>query len=325
MKNLISIIIVFGILLVAIPSVALINKDDNDEKSKTNQNGSNNIKTVKILDIGDNKITELSLRDYVIGAVLSQMPADFEIEALKAQAVIAHTYIVRRRMAEEQNPTENLIGADLSTDTTKYNSCFTKEQAELLYGDNFQENYKKIELAVDDVMDEIITYNNEPIIAAFHSMSGNKTESSEIAWGNSYPYLISVDRVEDVSQTGYTETIDFTFDEFSARLSQSSLKIEFEEDKTKWIENVTTSEAGSVIGLDICGEKVKGEQLRDILSLRSSCFGIDIENDSIKITTNGVGHGVGLSQYGANQLAKEGKNYEEILKYYYSGVKIKNA
>ena len=322
MKNLISIVIVFGIMLLAIPSIALIDKNDVDNKIISN-NQSNNIDSIKLLDISNNKVKELSLKDYIVGSVLSQMPANFEIDTLKAQAVIAHTYIVRRRIAEKENPTENLKGADLSTDITRYNSCFTKEQAKLLYGESFDENYKKIESAVEDVLGKIIVYNNEPIIPAFHSMSGDKTESSDIAWGNEYPYLISVDTKEDKSQTGYIETTNFTFDEFSSRLSQSNLSIDFFEDKTKWIDNINKSEAGTVIDLDVCGEKITGQQFKDILNLRSACFEITIENNAVKITTKGVGHGVGLSQYGANQLAKDGKKYDEILKYYYTGVEIK--
>lgn len=323
MKNFITIIIVFGVLLVTIPALALINRKV-DAKPSTDSAGDTGVENVKILRTSDNKVTEISLREYMIGSVLAQMPAGFEPEALKAQAVIAHTYIERRKMSENKAPTPDLLGADVSDSNSKFNAYFTKDQAKSLYGDSFDENYKKIEEAVDAVIEKVIIYDKEPIIVAFHSMSGHKTESSLVSWGAGYPYLASVERKESDTLKGYKETKTFTYDEFSARLSQEISDLTFSEEKDKWVEKFEKSDAGTVLKVFVCGKEIPGSQLRDILSLRSCCYDIENKDGNIVITTYGVGHDVGLSQYGADALAKEGKSYEEILKYYFTGVTIED-
>lgn len=323
MKNLISIIVVFGILLAAIPAVALINRKG-DKSSSSDSSSEITSDKVRLLSVADNKVTELSMKDYIIGSVLAQIPANFEPEALKAQAVIAHTYILRRQMSEKKTPSPDLSGADVSDNSSKYNAYFTNEQAKALYGKSFDENYKKISQAVDAVLSKIIIYDNEPIIVAFHSMSGKKTESSLVSWGVGYPYLSSVDRKESDTLKGYSETKNITYDEFSTRLTQNIKGLSMTDEKEKWLEKLEKSEAGTVVKLTVCGREITGNEIRDIFSLRSACFDIKQENGKIIITTYGVGHDVGMSQYGADALAKEGKGFEEILKYYFQGVTIED-
>ena len=133
------------------------------------------------------------MRDYVIGAVLGEMPATYNTEALKAQAVAAHTYAVRRKQQQLEAPDPELMGAYISNDSTKYQAFFTPEQAKSFYGSGYDEYNKKVAAAVDDVINEILVYNGEPIVAAFHAMSSGKTESAEVVWGNAVDYLVPVE------------------------------------------------------------------------------------------------------------------------------------
>ncbi|MBQ6034222.1 MAG: SpoIID/LytB domain-containing protein, partial [Ruminococcus sp.] len=136
----------------------------------------------KVLDVDSGKVLKVPVREYVIGAVCAEMPASFGEEALKAQAVAAHTYAERQRLRAKESPSAELKGADFSNDTGKYQGYYTKEQIKEAFGDNFDKNYKKIAKAADEVLPYIITYEDAPIIAAFHSMSSGFTESAENAW-----------------------------------------------------------------------------------------------------------------------------------------------
>jgi stage II sporulation protein D len=140
-------------------------------------------KPYKVLDTESGQVMEVSVRDYVIGAVCAEMPASFGEEALKAQAVAAHTYAERQRLRESESPTPELMGVDFSDDTSKYQGFFTKEEIKERFGDRFERDYGKISAAADEVLPYILTYDEAPIIAAFHSMSAGFTESAENAWG----------------------------------------------------------------------------------------------------------------------------------------------
>ena len=167
-------------------------------------------KTYAMLDITSGKVEKISVRDYVIGAVCAEMPATFEPEALKAQAVAAHTYAERQHRMEQERPTPELCGADFSNDSSLYQACFTENQARRYYEDNFEAAYAKICQAADEVLPYLLEYEEEPIIAAFCSMSAGKTESAEAVWGSPVAYLISVDSEADTAAPKYLETKSVT-------------------------------------------------------------------------------------------------------------------
>ena len=276
-----------------------------------------------VQDYKSKEIMKISARDYVIGAVCAEMPASFHEEALKAQAVAAHTYAIRQRARELKTPTPELDGAYFSNDPAFYQAYFSNEEAKGFYGDKYEENYKKIADAVDCVMDKVLIYNDEPIVAAFHSMSGGKTEDASVIWGSEVDYLVPVDSESDKSLPNFEEVKTFTCDEISARISAEYPQTIFGKDKSKWLRIVDRSSSGTVTSL-IAGDKIlTGMEFRTIFSLRSPNFTIQYENGSYKITTKGYGHGVGLSQYGANAMAQDGKKYNEILLHYYKGVELK--
>lgn len=276
----------------------------------------------RVLDMASEEIIEVPVRDYVIGAVCAEMPASFHEEALKAQAVAAHTYAERQRLRERENPTADLMGADFSNDTSKYQGYFTKAQAKQFLGESFDESYAKISAAVDEVLPYILTYEDEPIVAAFHSMSSGKTESAENAWGASAPYLVPVESSYDTEAPGYREEIRLTKDVLRQKLETAFAGIVLGDDFSSWIKTGECSASGTVLTAWAGDRSVSGNELRQALSLRSACFEVRFEGEEAVFITRGYGHGVGMSQYGADSMADEGRSWKEILRHYYSGAEV---
>lgn len=275
-----------------------------------------------VLDINSGQVMEVPVRDYVIGAVCAEMPASFETEALKAQAVAAHTYAERQRRISRNSPKKELCGADFSNDTSKYQGYFTDSQIKHYFGENYEEYYGKISAACDEVADCILTYQDEPIIAAFHSMSAGMTESAENAWGTAVDYLVPVDSSADKTAPKYEEEIRVTQSFLKSRLEDVFTGVELGEDASRWIMPAERSDSGTVLTAVLGDKTVTGNEIRTALGLRSADFQVRIEGNDAVITTKGFGHGVGMSQYGANAMAKEGKTWQEILAHYYPGSEI---
>ena len=277
----------------------------------------------KVLDIVTGKVIEVPVREYVIGAVCAEMPANFETEALKAQAVAAHTYAERQRIRARQTPSEELCGADFSNDTEKYQGYFDDAKIRRYFGENYDEYYTKISAAADEVLPYIITYNDEPIIAAFHSMSGGMTESAENAWGASVDYLVPVDSKYDMSAPKYEEVSHFEKELLRAKLESAFEGIKLGDDISQWLTVETISGSGTVMSVRAGDMTVTGNDIRTALGLRSADFDVTYDGDEAVFTTRGFGHGVGMSQYGANAMATAGSTWQDIISHYYPNCEIK--
>ncbi len=340
MKSYITAAAVFSVLLLTVPAVPLAigktaqvqaeatisesasQEETTAEKAKEKKTEPK-YKTLKLLDITTGKVEEISAFDYVVGAVCAEMPATFEPEALKAQAVAAYTYAVRQAEKAEAAPDSELCGAYFSNDSSKYQAYFTENQAMQYYGENYEEYTEKIKEAVSTVEGEYLVYEDEPIIAAFHSLSTGKTESAENVWGINIPYLVSVESEYDSKAPKFTESYEFTDNEMKELLENSFKGIVLSESPEEWFSDAEMSNAENVISIKVGDTEVMGQEVRSTLSLRSAAFEIKYD-DGFKITTKGCGHCVGMSQYGANEMAKAGKDYKEILEHYYKGAEIKN-
>lgn len=345
MKNYLSVVAIFACLLLGIPSVVLLksaaystpetpptssSSSPTTEPPTTTTNPTqtapvSNISTADsylVLDITTGKVADVNVRDYIIGAVCAEMPATFHDEALKAQAIASHTYAERQKIRELEKPTPELGGAYFSNDSSKYQAYFTQNQAKQFFGDNYDLYYNKISAVVDEVIDEILVYDETPIIAAFHSLSTGKTESAENAWGSSVDYLVPVDSSDDISAPKYLEEYTFTPQELSERLKSAYPEIKLEGAETEWIKINEKSESETVINLTVGGISLTGLDFRAVFSLRSAAFDVNYENSVFVITTKGYGHGVGMSQYGANSMANSGKSYNEILTHYYKSAEL---
>ena len=296
-------------------------KQDVSETAPKEVSAADPAEPYKVLDMASGEVIEVPVRDYVIGAVCAEMPASFHEEALKAQAVAAHTYAERQRIRERKNPTAELMGADFSNDTSKYQGYFTQAQAKQFFGESFDESYRKISAAADEVLPYILTYRDEPIVAAFHSMSTGKTESAENAWGASAPYLVPVDSSYDTKAPGYREEIRLAKDVLRQKLETAFPGIILGDDISTWIAPLESSGSGTVLIATAGDRSVSGNELRQALSLRSACFDVRFEGEEAVFTTRGYGHGVGMSQYGADSMAQNGSTWREILSHYYPGTK----
>ena len=250
------------------------------------------------------QLLKIELEEYLIGVVGSEMPALFNIEALKAQAVVSRTYTLKAIS----------LGKTL-TDNESTQTYKSKSELQSMWGSNFNTYYSKIEKAVNETKGEYLTYNGKYIEAVFHSTSNTRTEDASNVWGNSYPYLVSVDSPYDTSNPSYEVEKSLTYSELSQKLG-----IEVNSDTLFTIMGKTVGNRVSQISV---GDKVfTGVEFRSKLGLRSTDFEIEKTESGIKIKTRGYGHGVGMSQYGANGMANNGSNYQTILKHYYRGVNI---
>ncbi len=301
-------ILIYLFLIIFIPFfiVSFFIKDDNKKIIfKTNDIIETKIRVKRESGI----IDEVSLEDYVVGVVSAEMPATFEIEALKAQSVAARTYVLKK---VEQNKMEEY---DI-LDTVMNQVYIDQEQMKEKWQNKFDEYFEKIKKAVDETKGEYLTYNGELIQVFFFSTSSGKTENSEDVFSESLPYLRSVDSTwdKDISPA-FNGTITFTLQEFYFNLGlEYSNKLNI--DITK------RNETGSINEIKINGNLFKGTDFRKKLGLKSTNFEIEKNEDKVTIKTIGYGHGVGMSQYGANGMAKEGYKYEDILKHYFQGVEI---
>ena len=268
------------------------------------------IKTnIRILDKSNN-VKNMDLEEYLIGVVASEVPLSFEDEAIKAQAVASRTYALKQ--IENNKNKEYDVTTDVLTQVYSNN-----EQLKEKWGNDFDNNYNRIKQIINDTKNEYISYNDQIIYAFFFSTSNGKTEDNKNVFGEDLPYLKIVDSSFDEE-----ETDNFNYDyTFSKEEFYSNLGIEYSESLN--IDNIIKTDSGRIYSLNINNHYFKGRDFQKKLSLRSNDFEIKETESNILISTRGYGHGVGMSQYGANALAKRHKNYKEILEYYYKGVKIK--
>ena len=321
MRGHIQIIILFAVFLTAIPFIALLSEKRGAEPAAAETES----ETVLILFGGDSEPKELSMRDYIIGATAAQMPADFEPEALKAQAVLAHTYALRRRAEEKLSPSPELRGADLSDDSVFYNAYFTDEQIRSLYPDSYDEVMKKLSGAADYALTRTLTFEGEPIIAAFHAISCGRTESAENAWGESIPYLVGTDSSSDSKNKLCECTLTLTEEQLSGKLKAAFPDVSLD-GKELTVKVTERTEAGSAATVELCGGiYVSGFSLAEAAGLPSACYEVSQKDGSFTFTCKGRGHLVGLSQYGAQDMAASGKTCEEILSHYFKNAELKSS
>ncbi|MFB4163301.1 stage II sporulation protein D [Alteribacillus sp. JSM 102045] len=257
-------------------------------------------------------VEEIALEDYVAGVVASEMPAEFEIEALKAQALTARTFIAREMIA----PSDIDLPEDAQvTDTQMHQVYQNEEELREKWGDDYQWKMDRVREAVLATAGQVLTYDGEPITAAFFSTSNGYTENAEDYWKNPVPYLQSVESPWDQSSPQYKNA-----KRIPAAEVERLLGISIGTEETGEI--ISRTDGGRVAELKLGEETFSGRDIREKLGLHSSDFQISRDGDEFIFSTKGWGHGVGMSQYGADGMAKEGKDYKEILRHYYQGVDI---
>ena len=289
------------IIIVVLSIIAIVSSPNKEETAYFNDD----LVNVTVKDVDSNEETNLDLEEYVIGVVAGEMPASFEIEALKAQAIAARSYA----LSKIETSTESY---DLVTDITNQ-VYITTEAMQEKWGEDYYFYYDKIKNAVAATKNLVMEYEGDVISAYYFAMSNGATEDVSLVFGEARDYLKSVDSSWDESVKNFSVTTTFTKEEFCSKLSIDCSNITIGA-----IDRSSTNRVNTIV---INDKEFKGTTLRTLLGLRSTDFTIDIADD-IKITTKGYGHGVGMSQYGANEMAKNGASYEEILNHYYKDIDI---
>ncbi len=277
--------------------------------------------TIKLLHKSTSEVEEVPIDEYLCHVVSAEMPVDFELEALKAQAIVARTYTIYK--IENKKHEE----ADICDDSKCCQAWISKEDRLARWEEGKQEsNWAKIQEAVNKTSGLIITYENRPINAFFHSNSGGTTEIPVNVWGGTgYPYLQSVETSGEEAYTQYLSEVTITNEELLNKLKEThpEVTIDFaDQDSIKVLEYTESKRVKTVKFGNI---EIAGTEARTILGLKSTNFEITREDGTIKFTVKGYGHGVGMSQTGADSLAKQGENAGEIIHHFYTGVEIKEV
>lgn len=342
MKNSIIFIVTIFILMIAIPIIAvgaaslsefkftdmsnLISVSSNDsnkntetlstlEKQEDNSKSLNN--TFHILDNANGKVIDVPENEFICLNVATEMPPSFSDEAIKAQAIAAYTYFSHLR---EQ--TKNTF--DFSVDSSTSNLYTTKDLLKEKWGSNFDTYYNKFSSNVNSVFGLKIKCNGETIVASYHAISSGNTEASVDVFGGEKSYLIAVPSPGDLFAPNYKTLCEFTTDQLKQHLIAKWSNIDLDPDPSKWIGSIERTPSGMVKSVKIGSISTNGIEVRSALSLRSSDFDVAYNDNKFKFTVKGYGHSVGMSQYGAEYMAKQGTSYKEILHWYYPGTSIES-
>ena len=332
MKRLFICIIIYACLIFLIPSIAVFISGgfapskpqmplSAEYKKQAEEKLGKPPYKIKSYIVSADEVREFDLEEYLVGVVGAEMPASFPEEALKAQAVAARTFIISRIMASKGDVAEHK-GAPVCTNPAHCKAWKSVDELTAAWGDNAKENLSKIEKAVKSTENEIAVWNGAPISAVYYSMSSGNTENAADVWGGDVPYLKSVSSSFDENAPNFNSTAEFTLDEFKKIILSEAPEAVFGENPSEWFSEPTLSEGGGVMSIKIGGAEFKGTKIRSMFSLRSHNFSITPEGDKIIFKVKGYGHGVGLSQWGSKFLADSGKNYIDILKYYYTGIDV---
>ena len=276
------------------------------------------------LTIQDGDTTEqMTLERYLTGVVRGEMPASFEMEALRAQAAADRSYVYYQRAAWRKDAHPD---ADFCTDHTCCSAYLSETAAREKWGGDFAPWNTRVEQAVSDTDGQVVLYNGRPILAVFHSSSAGRTAAAGDVWSGDLPYLVSVDSPEgEETVPNYYSTVTFTAAEAKEKLLTAHPELKLSGTPDRWFGAAAENGSGRVETVSVGGTDIEGTELRRIFGLRSACFTVAADSESVTFRVTGYGHGVGMSQYGANQLAREGKTWQEILGWYYTDATVGNA
>ena len=293
--------------------------ENNDTSTYPKYNYSN-FATIKLYHSKTGEIEELPIDEYLYGVVSAEMPVKYDIEALKAQAVVARTYTIYQITHSNGKHGD----ADICDNYACCQAWISKEDRIAKWEEKeAEDNWQKIVNAVDSTQGKVITYNGEVIDAFFHSNSGGITETASNVWGGqNYPYLQSVETSGEDEYSEYNSEVEISKEELINKIRKKHSEIEINYDEQDSIKIIELTESGRVKTIKLGNIEIAGTELRTLLGLKSTNFSFEIRDNSIIFFVKGYGHGVGMSQTGADSLAKQGINYEDIIKHFYYNVEI---
>lgn len=264
----------------------------------------------------DGTVMQTTVSDYLRGVVAAEMPASFELEALKAQAVAARTYWASQRETSKHPQ------ADICTDSGCCQAHISDEEATLNWGDRAEEYRTRIAQAVAQTDGLCVTYEGRPIQALFFSCAPGSTVDARAVWGTAIPYLVSVASPEGEEVPNYHSQLTLTTKEFRSLVMEQYPSADLTGPVTGWLSDFAWEPSGTVSKVTVGGLPLTGGQVRTLLGLRSACFSVTVSGDEMTFHVTGYGHGVGMSQYGANAMAAQGKTFDQILTWYYTGAQV---
>ena len=327
MRKVICIIISIMVLIFLIPFIftnrKILNSSTQVKEKETeieiNNYDYSKYKKIKLLHQDTKKVEEVNLDEYIACVVSAEMPVSYDIEALKAQAIVARTYTIYKITTSKKHSE-----ADICDKSTCCQAWISKEDRLKKWDSNEgTKNWNKILQAVNETVGKIVTYEGKPINAFFHANSGGKTEVPFNVWGGTgYPYLQVVETSGEDAYSQYESEAKFTKTDFVKKISESHKDFEIDFNQKDCIKITERDDSNRVITVRIGNLNLSGVEARTLLGLRSANFTAEIQNDNIIFKVIGYGHGVGMSQTGADAMAKQGSNYEEIIKHFYTGVEI---
>lgn len=310
----------FLVFLIAFaPFITLISLETGADEASSVQSTDISNGKVRVLQVTSNRILETDITEYIIGAVASEMPASFSEEALKAQAVASYTYLKWIMLNSDNAPKELW---DISDDSNTHQGFLTAEQMKERWGDKYDTYYSKLKEIVEGVKGEYIAYNNEPILAVFHGISPGSTSDSADVWGNALPYLVGVEAPGDKLSPDLISTNTFTYSELKSLIECADGLSTEGIDKKEWIKVLSTAENGYVKEASVGNGTLSGNELKALLKLKSPNFTVNTTGSKVEFTVYGKGHGLGMSQYSADFMSRQGYNYKEILEHFYPGTEL---
>ncbi len=317
MKNIYVIIAALLILcMLFLPLIAIGGKQTEDLPNippSTDTDTEKKEETITVLNSETGQNMKMNISDYIFGVVSAEMPAEYCEEALKAQAVAAYTYALYKIKENADKPYD--ITDSFATDQ----HYISEQEAQQKWGEQAVTYTEKIKNAIKSVEGEYISYSGEPILALYHAISGGKTENILDVFSVELPYLVSCDSIGDLLDKEYQSTVSLTQEQFGTLLKD---KVTLSGDAKNWVGQVQHRDNGYVKSVAICGKEFKGTEIRSIFSLRSANFDLSFDGVSFNFNVRGYGHGVGMSQTGAEYMAKQGGTYKEILMWYYKNCEI---
>lgn len=321
MKKFLSLILISSVVTIFLP-VALLKENlssaENAFAAQTSTGTTTESRdTITVFRTAINDSSEMEFFEYVCGSVAAEMPLSYHEEALKAQAIACYTNALRLKNASEEDATYHI-----SDDSSVHQGYLSEEQRKEKWGEDFEKYESKLHSVVKSVENIAIYYEDVPCIAAFHAICSGRTESAENIWGEKVPYLVSVKSSGDNLSPQYSSVVIFEktdFIEIAKELTESK--------KTGSLKNIISikekSKAGTVIKATLNKKEFTGDEIRKAFSLKSPVFTVKCTEKTVTFNVVGYGHGIGMSQYGADFMARQGSTYEEILRHYYKGVEIK--
>lgn len=323
MKRSLLLALILLFFMVTLPLSVFIIPDSEGDLSPSGDFSADTSK-IKVLLTGEDKVITVSMTEYLIGALASEMPVLYHSQALNAQAAVCRTYAEKMIEQQSENPSEELKGAHISDDSSVHQGYMTQQERKEKFGEQYEIYEEKLSEAVKEGGSYVITYDGKLITAAFHAISSGQTESSLNLWGSDLPYLQPVQSAGDKLSPDYASTVTLTDAQF--REKAASLKgAVLSDDSEEWIGEAETSDSGTVLSITVGGKEFTGLEIREAMGLRSPCFTVKHEDGSFVFSVIGYGHGAGMSQYGADYMARQGSSWQEIIKYYYKGTEIEKS